>query len=146
MLSPYIIAIIAAWIIAQGAKYVIAVTKSGTLRNFRQLYVSGNMPSAHSASVIALVIMVAGRDGIEGGLFALTLLFAAIVMYDAMMVRRSSGEQGEALTQLLRNEKSAKSIRLPRVAKGHTPIEVAAGALLGLVVGLVVLMISNINS
>ena len=55
MLSPYIMAIIAAWVAAQGAKYIIAVVKSGTLRNFRQLYVSGNMPSAHSASVIALV-------------------------------------------------------------------------------------------
>jgi acid phosphatase family membrane protein YuiD len=143
MLSPYIMAIIAAWVAAQGAKYIIAVVKSGTLRNFRQLYVSGNMPSAHSASVIALVVMVAGLNGTEGGLFALTALFAAIVMYDAMMVRRSSGEQGAALTELLANSKLAKTIRLPRVAKGHTPVEVAVGALLGMVVGLVVLTITN---
>ena len=101
------------------------------------------MPSAHSASVIALVVMVAGLNGTEGGLFALTALFAAIVMYDAMMVRRSSGEQGAALTELLANSKLAKTIRLPRVAKGHTPVEVAVGALLGMVVGLVVLTITN---
>lgn len=143
MLSPYIIAIIAAWITAQGAKYVIAVAKSGTLRNFRQLYISGNMPSAHSASVIALVVMVAGLNGTQGGLFALTILFAGIVMYDAMMVRRSSGEQGAALTEILKSSKLTKAIRLPRVAKGHTPLEVAVGALLGMVVGLIVLTITN---
>lgn len=144
MLSPYILAIIAAWITAQGAKYVVAVVKSRTLRNFRQFYLSGNMPSAHSASVVALIIMVAGLDGTQGGLFALTVLFAGIVMYDAMMVRRSSGEQGAALTELLASSKLTKGIRLPRVAKGHTPVEVAVGALLGMVVGLIALTIVNV--
>lgn len=141
-LSPYLIAIAAAWIAAQGAKYAISAIKSGSIRNFRQLYLSGNMPSAHSASVIALLTVVGGLNGVESVVFAVAALFAAIVMYDAVMVRRSSGEQGEAIKALLKEQKS--NIRVPRTAKGHTPLEVAVGALLGLIVGLVVITLTNV--
>jgi acid phosphatase family membrane protein YuiD len=99
------------------------------------------MPSAHSASVVALLTVVGGLDGVDTGIFAVAALFAAIVMYDAVMVRRSSGEQGAALTVLLKNQDS--KIPMPRVAKGHTPVEVAVGALLGLAVGLVAVTVVN---
>lgn len=141
-LSLYILAIIAAWALAQGAKYIVAVVQSGKIRNFRHLYLSGNMPSAHSASVVALLTVVGGTEGVDSAVFAVALLFAAIVMYDAIMVRRSSGEQGRILIKLLKEQKS--SLPLPRVAKGHTPLEVAAGALLGLVVGYGALLLGNI--
>jgi acid phosphatase family membrane protein YuiD len=137
-LSPYLLAIIVAWLVAQGAKYLLVAVKQRRFDHLRQLYLSGNMPSAHSATVTALTIVVGLRDGIESGLFGLTILFAAIVMYDAMMVRRSSGEQGEALQKLIKEQKS--SIALPRAAKGHTPLEVVVGALLGGIIGLVVFL------
>jgi len=138
ILSPYLYAILAAWIIAQGAKYLIMVVKSRSLRHFRHLYISGNMPSAHSATVLALTTLVALRDGIDSGLFGVAALFAAIVMYDAVMVRRSSGEQGIAIQQLIKEQKSKVSI--PRAAKGHTPVEVLVGALLGALIGAVVFL------
>jgi acid phosphatase family membrane protein YuiD len=138
ILSPYLYAILAAWIIAQGAKYLIAVIKSRSLRHFRHLYISGNMPSAHSASVLALTTMIALRDGMDSGLFGLAALFAAIVMYDAVMVRRSSGEQGVAIQALIKEQKS--KVAIPRAAKGHTPVEVVVGALLGTLIGAVVFL------
>jgi acid phosphatase family membrane protein YuiD len=138
ILSPYLYAILAAWIIAQGAKYLIAVIKSRSLRHFRHLYISGNMPSAHSASVLALTTMIALRDGMDSGLFGLAALFAAIVMYDAVMVRRSSGEQGVAIQALIKEQKS--KVAIPRAAKGHTPVEVVVGALLGALIGAVVFL------
>lgn len=141
MISPYLIAIVAAWPIAQGAKYVALSLKHRRFNHIRQLYLSGNMPSAHSATVMALTAMVALRDGIDSGLFAVTALFAAIVMYDAMMVRRSSGEQGVAIQELIKERKS--KVALPRAAKGHTPTEVAAGAVLGVLVGLVVFLVTK---
>jgi acid phosphatase family membrane protein YuiD len=137
-LSPYLIGIIAAWFIAQGAKYLIVAVKQRSFSHFRQLYLSGNMPSSHSATVIALVTIIGLRDGIDGGLFSLAALFAAIVMYDAVMVRRSSGEQGVAIQQLIKEQKS--TIALPRAAKGHTPVEVVVGALLGAIIGVVVFL------
>lgn len=138
LLTPYFIAIIAAWLIAQGVKYLLVAVKNRSFDHVRQLYLSGNMPSAHSATVVALVTVIGLKDGIDSGLFALAALFAGIVMYDAMMVRRSSGEQGIAIQQLIKEQKS--SIPLPRAAKGHTPLEVLAGAVLGFIIGLVVFL------
>lgn len=140
LLSTYILAVVVAWVAAQGAKYVVASVRSGEVRHFRQLYLSGGMPSAHSASVVALLVVIGGLDGVDSAVFAVAVLFAAIVMYDSMMVRRSSGEQGAALRTLLKEQGS--KIPTPRVAKGHTPLEVAAGALLGLLVGLVAVVIA----
>lgn len=138
ILSPYILAIIAAWIVAQGAKYIIVAIKHRSFGHIRQLYLSGNMPSAHSATVAALLVVIALKDGVESGIFGLAALFTAIVMYDAMMVRRSSGEQGIAIQQLIKERGS--SITLPRAAKGHTPVEVVIGAIIGAIIGLVVFL------
>lgn len=138
IVSPYIIAIVAGWVIAQGAKYLLVAVRQRRFDHFRQLYLSGNMPSAHSATVVALATVIAFINGINSALFALAGLFAAIVMYDAMMVRRSSGEQGEAIQKLIKEQNS--KVPLPRAAKGHTPVEVAAGAVLGAVIGAVVFL------
>ena len=63
-------------------------------------------------------------------------MFAIIVMYDAIMVRRSVGEQGNALQKLIRM--ISKDDPLPRAAKGHTPVELLIGAALGVSISLVV--------
>lgn len=132
-LSPYIVAVIIAWVVAQGTKYLVYAVKTRSLTAFRQLYISGNMPSSHSATTVALATVVGLRDGTGSAIFAVAVLFAAIVMYDAVMVRRSSGEQGAAIGTLLRELKS--KIAPPRTAKGHEPLEVIVGALLGLAIG-----------
>jgi len=142
ILSPYIIAGVAGWVISQLSKYVVASIKVGGLASFRQLYLSGHMPSAHSATVVAVLAVIGLKDGIGSGLFGLALVFASVVVYDAMMVRRSSGEQGIALTALLRETNS--KVPLPRVAIGHTPLEVAVGSLLGLLVGIATYFVSII--
>ena len=139
ILSPYIIAGLLGWIVAQSAKYFIVSAKRGRFVSPRQLYGSGNMPSAHSATVVAVLTVIASIDGINSGLFGLALVFASVVLYDAMMVRRSSGEQGASLTALIKEQGSA--VRLPRVAKGHTPLEVAVGSALGVFVGIATVLL-----
>lgn len=143
VLSPYIIAGISAWLVAQLLKYIVASIKSRSPRHLRQLYLSGNMPSAHSATVVAIATMIAFIDGVDSGLFALAAIFAAVVMYDAVMVRRSSGEQGAALLAYFKEIKT--KIVPPRVAKGHTPLEVLAGSGLGLMVAIVVFLATRIS-
>ena len=138
-LSPYIIAVVIAWVAAQGSKYLIQVVKTRSLASFRQLYLSGNMPSSHSATTVALATVVGLYQGVSSAIFGVAALFAAIVMYDAVMVRRSSGEQGAAIRALIKEQKSR--VALPRAAKGHEPQEVAVGALLGLVIGLVIFFV-----
>ena len=142
-LSPYIIAAALGWITAQCAKYLIHSAKRRRLASFRELYQSGRMPSSHSATTVALLVVVGALNGIDSAIFGVTFLFTCVVLYDAMMVRRSSGEQGVALTALIKELKS--KVALPRVAMGHTPTEVAVGSLLGLVVGLAVVLVYNLT-
>ena len=137
IISPYIIAIIVAWILAHIIKHVVSVVK-GKRRSLSGLFESGGMPSSHSASVVALMTVIGFRDHFESGLFGLAALFALIVMYDAMKVRRSSGEQGVAVHKLIKEHGS--DINLPRVSIGHTQLEVFAGAILGAIIGAVVFL------
>jgi uncharacterized protein len=138
IISPYLITICIAWFGAHAIKYVVKYIKKEN-RGFRlQLFTSGGMPSSHSATVVAVTTIIGLRDGIGSGLFGIAAMLALIVMYDAAKVRRSSGEQGVAICELIKEQKS--NVKLPRVAKGHTPLEVALGALLGLLVGSIVFL------
>jgi acid phosphatase family membrane protein YuiD len=135
-ISPYILVIAVSWLVAQGAKYVILAFKSRSMAHFRQLYLSGNMPSAHSATIVAVATLIGAREGFDSAIFGLALTMSGIVMYDAIMVRRSVGEQGLAIQELIKLAKNG--VLLPRAAKGHTPMEVLVGAILGVIIGYVV--------
>lgn len=135
-ISPYILVIVVSWVVAQGAKYIIMATRERSLRGFRQLYLSGNMPSAHSTTVVSMATVVGLYNGFDSALFGIALTLAGVVMYDAIMVRRSVGEQGAAIQSMIKLAKNG--LPLPRAAKGHTPIEVVVGAALGVIIGIVV--------
>ncbi|XP_038902034.1 uncharacterized membrane protein YuiD [Benincasa hispida] len=98
---------------------------------------SGGMPSSHSATVTALAVAIAIQDGSGGPAFAIALVFACIVMYDAAGVRLHAGRQAELLNQIVCEfppEHPLSSIRPLRDSLGHTPLQVVAGAVLGCVV------------
>jgi uncharacterized protein len=128
--SIYLVAAGSAWFIAQVAKYLIRASRSGKWTDSSSFLHSGSMPSVHTATVVALTTSIGAKDGVESAVFALSLLVTAIVAYDAMGVRRTAGEQGLALRQLLKND-----TKKPYLAMGHTPLEVAVGAVLGVFVG-----------
>lgn len=136
VLSPYIIAIVLGWTVSQLIKSIIAMTRHRRLTFRGTMFVSGGMPSSHSATIMAVWTTILLLDGPTSGLFGLASVVALVVLYDAVKVRRSSGEQGVALVAHLAEEKS--KIALPRVAMGHTPLEVLVGSLLGVVIGLLV--------
>lgn len=136
--SPYILTIIVSWVVAQGAKYLIIAVKNKDFGAVRHLYLSGNMPSAHSATVVSMATIVGLIHGVDSALFGIAAMLAGVVMYDAVMVRRSVGEQGLAIQEIIKTTKSDDLVAIPRSAKGHTPLEVLAGAAIGLCVGLVV--------
>ena len=137
-ISPYLLTIVTSWVVAQGAKYLIIAIKNRNFSGFRQLYLSGNMPSAHSATVMSMATVVGFINGFESALFGIAIMVAGVVMYDAIMVRRSVGEQGLAIQELIKAAKNNERVVIPRAAKGHTPLEVVVGAILGVLIGLVV--------
>lgn len=99
---------------------------------------SGGMPSAHTAVLSSATMVIGLADGLNSGVFALAVVVLAIVMHDAIRVRRSSGEQGLAISQMIKEQKS--SIKIPRIYKGHTPLEVIFGLILGIIVGSIVFL------
>jgi acid phosphatase family membrane protein YuiD len=136
ILSPYLISIVVAWLGAHIVKYIIDFKNGKKWEIKAQLFMSGGMPSSHSATVMAVTTVIGLRDGFGSGLFGLAILCAIIVMYDAMKVRRSAGEQGIAIKKLIKEQKS--NVDVPYITMGHTLLEVVAGAMFGLVVGIVV--------
>jgi len=136
--SPYLITILLAWLSAHLIKFVISLKNNERLTLRSYLFISGGMPSAHSATVVAMTTIIGLKLGFGSGIFGLAVLFAMITMYDALKVRRSSGEQGLAIQKLIKETKC--DIDLPRVSKGHTPLEVVLGSILGLAIGIVVFL------
>ena len=136
ILSPYIVALIVAWLVAHIVKYAFALASGRQLDFAHQLFISGGMPSSHAATSVAVWAVVLCRDGVSSGLFGLATLVTLIICYDAVKVRRSVGEQGAAIQQIIKKQKLA--VKLPRAAKGHTPVEVLAGSILGAIIGVVV--------
>ncbi len=107
--------------------------------DFRWLITTGGMPSSHSASVMALSTLVGLREGWGSPLFGVTLYFSVIVMYDAAGLRRAAGKQAAILNRIVDELSRTHAVPQERLMEllGHTPMEVLAGALLGVVVGLI---------
>ncbi|KAG6429298.1 hypothetical protein SASPL_107346 [Salvia splendens] len=106
----------------------------------KQLIGSGGMPSSHSATVTALAVGVGLQEGFGGPHFATALVLASVVMYDATGVRLHAGRQAEILCELPAEHPLAESIPL-RELLGHTPTQVAAGAILGSVTAMLISLI-----
>ena len=96
---------------------------------------AGGMPSSHSAIAVSLATMIGKNVGWDTPIFALSVIFSLIVMYDAAGVRRVVGKQARILNDILNNQKLSNAEKLQEMT-GHTPIQVAAGALIGIIVGL----------
>ncbi|KAL6350390.1 hypothetical protein AAG906_004341 [Vitis piasezkii] len=103
--------------------------------DLKQLVGSGGMPSSHSATVTALAAAIGLQEGFGGSMFAISLVIACVVMYDAFGVRLQAGRQAEVLNQIvyeLPAEHPLAESRPLRELLGHTPPQVIAGAVLGL--------------
>jgi uncharacterized protein len=124
-----------AWVIAQLIKVLIALMqgKGLDLSNFVN---SGGMPSSHSAMVSALATAVAMTNGFDSTFFAISVVLASIVMYDAAGVRQSVGQQSVVLNRIIlelkRRQPLVKIEADIRELMGHTPFEVIVGGALGI--------------
>lgn len=126
-----------AWFVAQALKILLHLIATKELR-FRLIFESGGMPSSHSAIICAVCVGIGNVEGFASSVFAIACVVAMIVMYDAMGVRRATGEQGKVLNKLIdmMNISEQLQVTLKEVV-GHKPLEVLAGAILGILTGLV---------
>ena len=105
--------------------------------NFKRLFGAGGMPSSHSAVVTSLSVLIGKEYGFSSGVFALSIIFAFIVMYDAAGVRRAAGKQAALLNKII----ETPGLKFEQVQEklvevlGHTPFQVFVGAIIGVIVG-----------
>jgi hypothetical protein len=124
-----------AWLVAQILKVIINSIRERRL-NLWYMTTMGGMPSSHSATVAGLATAVGVREGFRSTLFAIALVFALVVMYDAAGVRRAAMHQARILNQIIDELFQGHPISETRLREllGHTPFEVIVGAVLGAVV------------
>jgi acid phosphatase family membrane protein YuiD len=128
---------VAAWAIAQIIKIIVDIV---TLKRFdpKLLVASGGMPSSHSSFVVSMATTMGFMYGFDSGYFTIAFVLAFIVMYDAAGVRRAAGQQAAVLNRIIASLDNFKIDKKFKELLGHTPIQVIAGAALGIVVSCVV--------
>lgn len=134
-----------AWFLAQILK-IFTNNMQKRAFSFSVFVASGGMPSSHSSAVCAMTTSTALRSGLGSPEFAITFVLSLVVMYDAAGVRRAAGEQAKALNKLIQHLLQGETDVANKDLKeliGHTPVEVFAGAVLGIVVALVVSWLSK---
>lgn len=139
--NQVLIASVIGWTIAQVLKTMIdwSLNKEFTAE---RLVGSGGMPSSHSSTVCALVTSSGYCYGVGSFEFAVSFVFAAVVMYDAIGVRQETGKQAKLLNLILKQHSlKFDNHEFQETLKefvGHTPLQVFAGAVLGILVSVVV--------
>ncbi len=127
------------WFAAQLIKVIIVLIIERRV-DFTRITGSGGMPSSHSSFTVSLAAAIGFTDGFDSVAFALAAAFSLVVMYDASGVRRSAGQQAAILNRIVeklgKEELSATGKKLKELL-GHTPMEVFAGALLGLIIAII---------
>ena len=133
-----IAAIIMAWFLAQGLKVLRGAVRQKRF-SFRWLVQTGGMPSSHSALVSALSTVIGLYYGFGSLPFWITLVFSAIIMFDAAGVRRAVGRQASILNKIVDEISQKGQVPEERLKEllGHTPVEVFAGAFVGIITALV---------
>lgn len=129
------------WLVAQIIKIIIDLVRTKSV-DLKLLTSSGGMPSSHSSFVTSLAASIGFTEGFDSALFAITFVLCMVVMYDAAGVRRAAGKQAAAINDIadtLENFGFKMDEDLKELL-GHTPVQVVAGAFLG--IGIAILMYS----
>jgi acid phosphatase family membrane protein YuiD len=123
---------VVAWLVAQFSKPILHYAHTRQV-NLRYLVTAGGMPSSHSAVVVALATRIGVDTGLSSIVFAMSAVFAAVVMYDAAGVRQAVSLQARILNRMLTEMFEAQRFNEERLRElvGHTPFEVFVGALIG---------------
>lgn len=138
----YFVIPIFSWIMAQVAKIFIKGFSDGDW-SWRYIYRSGGMPSAHTTVIVSLCTVLANRLGTQSPEFGIACILAAIVMYDAINVRHAVGEHSKALRMVVPKVLKGKPAKMIiHQSNGHTPIEVLAGAIIGVIVPTLVFIVT----
>ncbi len=139
--NQVLVSAVVGWTVAQVLKTMIDFALNRSI-NWERMVGSGGMPSSHSATVCGLTTAAAIRYGVGSFEFAVCFVLSMVVMYDATGVRRETGKQAKLLNSILmENPLKLNAEVLQEKLKeyvGHTPLQVVAGAILGIGLALLI--------
>ncbi|NLB81029.1 MAG: divergent PAP2 family protein [Clostridiaceae bacterium] len=143
LISNQIINITAiSWFLTQVLKVIIVMLTEKRF-DLSRFFGAGGMPSSHSATVCTLSVLIGRMYGFSTPEFAIAFVFSLIIMYDAAGVRRAAGQQAFVLNKMLDNwynaEQEFTEIELKELL-GHTPLQVAIGAIIGIFIGTIAII------
>ena len=132
----YLIVPISVWFCIQVFKVIWDLVTTHKF-NFKRILGAGGMPSSHSAVVTSIATMIGKTQGLNSPIFALAVMFAFVVMYDAAGVRRAAGKQAKLLNKLVETPGLSNIQVQEKLVEvlGHTPTQVVVGAAIGVIVG-----------
>lgn len=124
-----ILSCLGAWLFAQLIKTVLYAVQNKGL-DLRRLFGDGGMPSGHTATVTALAAACGLTQGFDSAVFAVSAILTVVVCRDAVGVRRETEKQAKLLNKLVRESNLAEAPLNTFI--GHTPLQIAVGALIGI--------------
>ncbi len=124
------------WFLIQTFKVLTELIVNKKL-DVKRIIGAGGMPSSHSAVVCSLATCIGKQYGFDSGIFAISMVMAFVVMYDAAGVRRAAGKQARILNKILETPGLTTGEVQEKLVEvlGHTPIQVFVGAILGITIG-----------
>jgi len=123
--------------LAQSIKVITYLIQHRSI-NYKIFTTTGGMPSSHSAFVIGMATSTGLINGFDSTVFALAMGFAFVVMYDAAGLRRAAGKMAASLNKIMDHVYNVPTSEKLKELLGHTPVEVFAGAALGVLCGALV--------
>ena len=135
----FLIVPISVWLGIQVFKVICDLVKTHKF-DLKRILGAGGMPSSHTGVVTSLATMIGKAEGVNSPIFALSVIFAFIVMYDATGVRRAAGKQAKLLNKLIETPGLTNLQVQEKLVEvlGHTPKQVIVGAIVGIIIGLFV--------
>jgi len=128
-INPVLIIVFTPWILAQAIKFIVGAVEGKV--DFYNFITTGGMPSGHSTAVCALATGIGLSSGFSSSSFAIAVVIATIVMHDAVVIRGAQGKQAQILNKMIDKFINQKEFNYYHLI-GHKPIEVVAGAILGI--------------
>jgi len=140
--NPILTAALLGWLLAQVTKVVVYLVGERQL-NLARLFDTGGMPSSHTSLVVGLASAIGLFDGFHSAAFAVACVLAIVVIYDATGIRKSAGDQAQALNQIIPQLLSGKLLKnidfkVFKELLGHNPLEVVIGFAYGVISGFLV--------
>jgi len=125
------------WFFAQSLKALLLTIKQKKFR-FDLYSLPGGFPSSHSATVSGLAAAIGLMYGFDSPFFAIAIILAFFMIYDAKVIRGVAGKQAQSLNRIIEmfNEEEGGDMAKLREVLGHSILEIAGGILIGILVAL----------